>query len=125
MILVLDAHAILWWLADDPTLEQGARDAIADPANDVLVSAATIWEIAIKRAQGKLDAPPGLVASVSQATIDILPISGADAELAGALPPYHRDPFDRMLVAQAMRLSALLVSRDRAFDAYDVHVLPA
>jgi PIN domain nuclease of toxin-antitoxin system len=125
MILLLDAHAVLWWLADDAALDAQARAAVADPGNDVLVSAATVWEIAIKRALGKLDAPPGLATIVEHSGIDILPITGADAELAGGLPPHHRDPFDRMLVAQASRLSALLVTRDDAFAAYDVAVLKA
>lgn len=108
MILLLDAHAALWWLADDATLDRKARAAVADPQNDVLVSAATVWEIAIKRAIGKLAAPPGFVTAVEQAGMDVLPITGADAELAGGLPPHHRDPFDRMLIAQATRLGALL-----------------
>lgn len=125
MILLLDAHAALWWLADDATLDRKARAAVADPQNDVLVSAATVWEIAIKRAIGKLAAPPGFVTAVEQAGMDVLPITGADAELAGGLPPHHRDPFDRMLIAQATRLGALLISRDDAFAAYDVNVLRA
>lgn len=125
MILLLDAHTVLWWLADDPTLAVGARSAIADPANDVLVSAATVWEIAIKRALGKLDAPDGLTDALGDVGFDVLPITGADAERAGALPPHHRDPFDRMLVAQGQRVGALIVSRDAIFAAYDADVLPA
>ena len=125
MILLLDAHALLWWLADDASLDRQAFGAIQDPLNDVLVSAATIWEIAIKRALGKLEAPAGIVEAADLAGIDIVPITGADAQTAGALPAHHRDPFDRMLVAQAARIGAVLVSRDRAFDAYEVAVLPA
>jgi PIN domain nuclease of toxin-antitoxin system len=125
VILLLDAHALLWWLADDATLEAAARAAIASPANDVLVSAATVWEIEIKRALGKLEAPDGLVDAVEASAFQALPISLADAERAGRLPPHHRDPFDRMLVAQAMRLDALIVSRDDAFARYGLEVLPA
>jgi PIN domain nuclease of toxin-antitoxin system len=125
VILLLDAHAVLWWLADDPVLLPSARSAIADPATEVLVSAATIWEIEIKRALGKVDAPTGLVSTIDQAGFGVLPITGADAERAAGLPPHHRDPFDRMLVAQAARVGALVVSRDPAFDAYDVDILPA
>jgi PIN domain nuclease of toxin-antitoxin system len=125
VILLLDAHALLWWLADDATLEAVARAAIASPANDVLVSAATVWEIEIKRALGKLDAPDGLVDAVEASAFQALPISPADAERAGRLPPHHRDPFDRMLVAQAMRLDAVIVSRDDAFAPYGLEVLPA
>jgi len=125
VILLLDAHAVLWWLADDPTLDQVARAAIAEPTNDILVSAASIWEIEIKRALGKLSAPFGLVAAVDEAGFDVLPITGQDAERAGSLPAHHRDPFDRMLVAQASRVGAIVVSRDIAFLAYGTDVLTA
>jgi PIN domain nuclease of toxin-antitoxin system len=125
VILLLDAHTVLWWLADDPALEESARRAIADPANDVLVSAATVWEIEIKRALGKLDAPTDLVDAIDTAGFDALPITAADAERAGRLPPHHRDPFDRLLVAQATRLDAAIVTRDASFERYEVNVLPA
>lgn len=125
MILLLDAHAVLWWLADDPALDPVARSAIADPTNDVLVSAASIWEIEIKRALGKLVAPAGLVRTIDAAGFDVLPITGQDAETAGSLPAHHRDPFDRMLVAQADRVGAFVVSRDTAFLAYGTDVLGA
>lgn len=125
MILLLDAHALLWWLADDPQLAGDAARAIADPANDVLVSAATIWEIEIKRAAGKLDAPDGITEAAGAAGFDVLPITGVDAERAARLPPHHRDPFDRMLVAQAGRLDAVIVSRDDAFAAYGADLLRA
>jgi len=125
VILLLDAHALLWWLADDATLGAAARSAIASPVNDVLVSAATVWEIEIKRALGKLEAPDGLVEAVEASAFQGLAISLADAERAGRLPAHHRDPFDRMLVAQAMRLDAVIVSRDDAFVQYGLEVLPA
>jgi PIN domain nuclease of toxin-antitoxin system len=125
VILLLDAHAVLWWLADDPTLAAAARRAIADPASDVLVSAATVWEIGIKRALGKLEAPDDLLGAIDASGFDGLPVTLADADLAAGLPPHHRDPFDRMLVAQAHRLAAVIVSRDQAFAPYDCEVLPA
>ncbi|HEY4633092.1 MAG TPA: type II toxin-antitoxin system VapC family toxin [Candidatus Limnocylindrales bacterium] len=125
MILLLDAHALLWWLDDDPTLSDAARTAIADPSTDVLVSAATVWEISIKRALGKLDAPDGLVEAIEASGFGGLPVTLADGEAVAALPAHHRDPFDRMLVAQAGRIDAAIVSRDAAFDAYDCAVLPA
>jgi PIN domain nuclease of toxin-antitoxin system len=125
VILLLDAHAVLWWLADDPALDPVARSAIAEPTNDVLVSAASIWEIEIKRALGKLVAPVGLVETLVGAGFDVLPITGHDAERAGSLPTHHRDPFDRMLVAQADRVGAIVVSRDTAFLAYGTEVLKA
>lgn len=125
MILLLDAHALLWWLADDKTLAKDARAAIAAPANDVVVSAATVWEIEIKRALGKLSAPDGLVEAIEASAIGSIPIVALDGERAGRLPPHHRDPFDRMLVAQALRLDAVIVSRDTAFAPYEVNVLAA
>ncbi len=125
MILLLDANALLWWLADDPTLREPARNAMRDPTNDVLVSAASVWEIEIKRALGKLVAPDGVVGAIESAGFGALPITLADAEHAGRLPPHHRDPFDRMLIAQASRLDAVIVTRDNLFAAYGVDILPA
>lgn len=124
MILLLDAHALLWWLADDPTMSRSGRAAIEDPANDVIVSAASVWEIEIKRALGELTAPDGLVDAVHAASLGTVPITAADAEHAGRLPPHHRDPFDRMLVAQALRLGAVIVSRDADFAPYGIQLLP-
>ena len=125
MILLLDAHALLWWLGDDASLSNEARAAIADPANEVLVSSATVWEIEIKRALGKLDAPDGLVHVIEATGLGSLPITLRDAETAGGLPGHHRDPFDRMLVAQSHRLGALVVTRDEIFGQYDVDSIRA
>ena len=125
MILLLDGHALIWWLAGDPALTKTARSVIADPANEVLVSAATVWELAIKRATGKLEVSSDLPAAIEAAGFTGLPVTLADAEAAASLPLRHKDPFDRMLVAQAGRLDAVVVSRDQAFSKYDVHVLPA
>jgi PIN domain nuclease of toxin-antitoxin system len=125
VILLLDAHSLLWWLADDPELDAAAWRSIADPTNDLLVSATTVWEIEIKRAAGRLRAPDGLLDAVREAGMDTLPVTAADAVRAAGLPMHHGDPFDRMLIAQAQRLDALIVSRDGALDAYDVDVLPA
>jgi PIN domain nuclease of toxin-antitoxin system len=125
VILLLDAHTLLWWLADDPELSGAARQAIADPATDVLVSAATVWEIGIKRRLGKLEAPSDLIAAIETSGFDGLPVLLADGDRAAGLPLHHRDPFDRMLVAQALRLDAVIVTRDVAFGAYDVETLSA
>jgi PIN domain nuclease of toxin-antitoxin system len=125
VILLLDAHALLWWLADDPALGKSARAAIRNPSNDVLVSAASVWEIEIKRAIGRLKAPDGVVKAIESTGFGAIPITPSDAERAGRLPPHHRDPFDRMLVAQATRLDAVIVTRDTSFGAYDVEVIPA
>jgi PIN domain nuclease of toxin-antitoxin system len=125
MILLVDAHALLWALGTPDELTADARTALTSPANDVLVSAASVWEIAIKQALGKLRAPVALVPAIEAIGFGVLPITGADAERAGALPLHHRDPFDRMLVAQAARLDATVVTLGREFLAYDVAVLPA
>jgi PIN domain nuclease of toxin-antitoxin system len=125
MRLLLDAHALLWWLADDPALSRDARDLIADPTNEVIVSAATVWEIAIKRAIGKLDAPDGLAAALERSGFIEAPVTAADAERAGGLEAIHRDPFDRMMVAQAGRLRAIVVTRDPIFVLYGTETVPA
>ncbi len=125
MILLLDAHALLWWLDDNVELSQDARSAIADPSNEVLVSAATVWEIEIKRQLRKLEAPIGLVDALKPAGLSALPITLRDAERAAGLPSHHRDPFDRMLVAQSNRLDALLVTRDDVFALYGVESVRA
>ena len=125
MILLVDAHALLWWLAGDPRLSDAARRTIADPANDVLASAATIWELEAKRVAGRLEAPDDLLEALEAVQIDPLPVTAADAVDAARLPPHHKDPFDRMLVAQARRLDAVVVTRDRAIARYEVNVLTA
>ena len=125
MIIMLDAHALLWWWADDRRLGQPARRSIADPANTVAVSAGTIWEIAVKRAAGRLDAPGNLLETVNAEKFDVVPVTGGDAVAAAELPMHHRDPFDRLLIAQAQRLDALVITRDRVIGAYEVNVLPA
>ena len=126
MILLVDAHALLWALsAGASPLSRTARAALADPQNDVLVSAATIWEIAVKTGAGRLDAPDDLLGTIEATRFEVLPISGPDAVAAAQLPLIHRNPFDRMVVAQAMRLDAVVVTRDRAIAAYDVKVMTA
>lgn len=125
MILVLDAHVVLWALGDPSALAVEARAAIADTNNEVIVSAVTVWEIEIKRALGKLRAPDDVLGALDATGIGVLPIAGGDATRAARLPPHHRDPFDRMLVAQAHRLEAVIATRDAAFADYDAAVLAA
>jgi PIN domain nuclease of toxin-antitoxin system len=125
VILLLDAHALLWSLSDVQELDPEAMTAIQDTMNDVLVSTASIWELEIKRANGKVRFAADLIVDATRAGFEVIPISAVDAIAAAGLPAHHRDPFDRMLVAQASRLDALIVSRDRAFAAYEVGVLPA
>lgn len=115
MRLLLDTHIALWALTDDPRLSQRARALIDDPANQVMVSAATVWEIAIKHALGRDDMPISGDEALEwfrQAGYDLLPITPAHAAAVEHLPDHHRDPFDRLLVAQAMTEPLRLLSRD-------------
>lgn len=124
MKLLLDSHAYLWWLADDQRLGAKARKAITDPANAVLVSAATIWEITIKAALGRLGLHGAdVVAEIAVNRFVELPITAAHAAAAAALPRHHDDPFDRMLIAQAQLEHLRCVTRDPAFSAYRVPTL--
>ncbi|MGA7416565.1 MAG: type II toxin-antitoxin system VapC family toxin [Acidimicrobiales bacterium] len=124
MRVLLDTHILLWWLADDPALPERASDAIADADTSVVVSAATAWEIAIKKATGRLEAPDDLLDALEDNDFDQLPITAPHALAAGDLPAHHGDPFDRMLIAQAQIERAILVSVDERFSAYDVELLP-
>ncbi|GAB4267372.1 MAG: type II toxin-antitoxin system VapC family toxin [Deferrisoma sp.] len=121
----MDTHAILWWLADDPRLGKRARAAISDGRNPVYVSAASAWEIAIKKGLGKLEAPDGLASVLVEAGFETLPIEFTHAERLASLPPIHRDPFDRILVAQAQVEDLVLVTADRTIPRYPVEVLDA
>ncbi len=124
MNLLLDTHTFLWWLADDPKLGKRARQAIADGSALVHVSAATLWEIAIKQALGKLEVESAdLAAEIPANGFVELPITGSHALRAGALPRHHDDPFDRMLVAQALDEGLTLVTRDPALEAYELSTL--
>lgn len=126
MRLLLDTHAFLWWIDDDEALGSAARAAIDVPTNPVYVSAASAWEIAIKRTKGTLDAPQGDVATwIAQEGFAELEIAVRHGTAAGALPLHHRDPFDRMLVAQAQLEEMTLVTADSGLAAYDVPIIPA
>jgi PIN domain nuclease of toxin-antitoxin system len=122
MNLLLDTHTLLWWLAG-ADLDPSALDAIAAPSTLVAVSAASIWEASIKQALGKLDLPGSLRVAVDDEGFHPVAITLEHAERAGGLPDHHRDPFDRMLVAQAQLEGLTFVTRDPVFDAYDVSVL--
>ena len=115
MRLLLDTHIALWALTDDPRLSPRARALINDPANQVIVSAATVWEIAIKHALGRDDMPISGDEALDwfrRAGYDLLSISPAHAAAIEHLPEHHRDPFDRLLVAQAITEPLRLLSRD-------------
>jgi len=125
VLLLLDTHVFLWWTGDDPALGPLARAAIADRENLVFVSAATAWEIAVKRASGKLDAPGDIADWVRQDGFAELAIEIEHAALSAELPNHHRDPFDRLLVAQARSEELTLVTSDPEIMQYDVEILDA
>ena len=124
MRLLLDTHALLWWLAGDEALSNTARGAIGDPDNEIFVSAAAAWEIATKYRLGRLPGAAIVAADIrsavaSQGFIE-LPIDIRDGQTAGGLPAIHKDPFDRMLIAQAIAADMVIVSNEGLFNAYGV-----
>jgi PIN domain nuclease of toxin-antitoxin system len=121
--LLLDSHVALWVLGDE-ALGESARQAISD-ASVVYVSVVTPWELGIKRALGKLDYPAGLSSVLAGAGFEMLSITAEHAELAPTLPLHHRDPFDRMLISQALVQRLTLVTADEALERYDLTVLDA
>jgi PIN domain nuclease of toxin-antitoxin system len=121
--LLLDTHAALWWLDDDERFGDAAARHLVDGANQVLLSAAVVWEVAIKRALGKLEAPAGLAEALLSAGALPLAIGIEHAAAVEGLPPHHRDPFDRLLIAQAAIEGAVVVTRDEAFRPYGVPLL--
>jgi PIN domain nuclease of toxin-antitoxin system len=125
MILLLDTHVALWALADPARLGPQTRATLTDPSVTVLVSAATVWEVEIKRSLGKLTAPDGFAAACIDCGFEELAISFTHAERAATLPRHHTDPFDRMLIGQALAERCRLVTADRAFDNYAVEVVDA
>lgn len=125
MRLLLDTHVLLWWLASDPRLTSRARTAIAAADAEVYVSAASAWEISIKRVLGKLEAPMELAPMLERHRFEPLSITVAHAEAAGALPRHHDDPFDRALVAQAQAEDLVVVTRDPRFALYGIGTIAA
>jgi PIN domain nuclease of toxin-antitoxin system len=121
--MLLDTHVVLWWLTDDETLADEIKDQL-DREPDVYVSAATIWEVAIKQAIGKLPEPRELPERIRDSGFTPLDISSEHAITAGRLPMIHCDPFDRMLIAQAQCEDLTLVTRDENCQKYDVAFLP-
>ncbi len=123
MTLLLDTHALLWWLADDPQLPLLAREAIRGPREPVFVSAVSAWEITVKRALGKLEVPEEWVSAVDEEGFERLDITRDHVLEVGELPDVHRDPFDRLLVAQARVEGMTLVTGDAMIAGYGTPVL--
>lgn len=125
MNILLDTHVLIWALENNPGLSDSARNSITRAGNMVFVSSISIWEIAIKKNLGKLETPDNLQEEIELHRFTPLQINFDHAELAGKLPDIHKDPFDRMLIAQAIIEKLTLVSRDKLIARYDVDILTA
>ncbi len=123
MRYLVDTHALLWALGAPDTLSAEARDALAAPSNLVFVSSASLWECAIKASIGKLDLPEDFFDTIPGSGYELMPIRIAHLKVYRTLPMLHRDPFDRMLVAQASAESMILITRDPDIVRYDVETL--
>ena len=125
MRFLLDTHALLWWVFDDPRLSERSRSVVADRSNQILVSSASAWEMATKYRLGRIPVAKTLVTDfgplMQAAGIQELPISIAHARKAGLFPQPHRDPFDRILAAQSILEEASLISADELIDAFGVN----
>ncbi len=125
MRLLLDTHVLLWWLNSPSRLDPAAEAAISDGNNEIFVSAATIWEVAIKRSIGRLTIPMPLTSMMTKAGLAELPVRWDHARRVARLPDHHRDPFDRVLVAQAIEERLVIVTRDPLVRRYAVPTLAA
>jgi len=118
--LLLDTHAFLWCLSETGILRTASRAAIEDPRNQIFVSAISAWEITVKRLKGKMEAPDDLAVLVDEKGFTHLPLTFHHAELAARLPRHHKDPFDRLLVCQAIEHGMTLLTSDRLIAQYPV-----
>ena len=118
MRLLLDTHLLLWWLEASPSLSAQAREMIRDPENTVFVSAVSLWEIWLKQSLGKLRLPGDFTERLAAEAFESLPLMALHTRQVGLLPWHHRDPFDRMLVAQAQVENLVLLTADQALAAY-------
>jgi PIN domain nuclease of toxin-antitoxin system len=123
MRLLLDSHILLWWDSDLNRLSEAQREAIGDPGNEVFVSAVTAWELGIKQATGKLSLHDSIPSIAIRLSFFELPVTMQHGVEAATLPPLHRDPFDRMLVAQAKVEGMVLVTSDRRLSGYPIATL--
>ncbi len=124
MTLLLDTHLVLWWMAGEASrISKKALAALGSDGIEPVVSAVTVWEAAIKRGLGKLDSPDDLLPQLEGAGVELLPVTARHADLVASLPLHHRDPFDRLLVAQATLENLPVVSDDAALRRYDIEVI--
>ena len=125
LLLLLDSHVLLWMITRERRIRDATITAILDPGNQVYVSTASVWEIEIKRASGKLQAPANLIEFIDNSGFLELPVSFRHGVLAARLPLHHRDIFDRMLIAQAQAEGLTLVTDDSQIARYQVPIMPA
>lgn len=118
MRFLLDTHLLLWWLSNSQLLSSEARQLIGDPNNTVFVSAVSIWEVWLKSSIGKLRVPSGFAQKLALEPFESLPLRAAHTPAVALLEWYHRDPFDRMLIAQASSENLILLTADKALGAY-------
>ena len=123
MRLLIDSHAFLWWSEASPHLSLAARGAIADPTNEVLISVAALWELTIKASSGKLNLPADLETMVASQQFSLLSITFVHLRQLAILPRCHRDPFDRMMVAQALAEGIPIATSDRVFASYGLQIV--
>jgi PIN domain nuclease of toxin-antitoxin system len=123
--VLLDTHVFLWWLAGDTQLGEAAIELISDESNQVYLSAATSWEISVKRNKGLLKAPYDIDAAIDKVGFSKLPISVFHGEQADNLPDHHKDPFDRMLIAQAQAEGLEIITCDCVFPKYGIKLIDA
>jgi PIN domain nuclease of toxin-antitoxin system len=126
MRVLLDTHVLLWYLSSDPKLSEKAKDIIADKSNNCYFSLASLWEIVIKLDVNKLRLPmpfEKFVVHLTSKDFQILPIQLADLKVLQGLPAYHRDPFDRILIAQAIQENIPVISADQYFNAYAIPII--
>ena len=118
MNVLLDTHILLWWLDDSDDLSSRAREIISNPSNTIFISAVVLWEIRLKQSLGKLTLPSGFEAALADGSFEALPLTAAHTLGIAGMPWHHRDPFDRMLVAQAAAEGFTFLTADRALAAY-------
>lgn len=123
--LMLDSNALLWWLDADGPLSSDVRSMVDDAFNEVAVSAASIWELGMKEAKGRLRLPRNLLVQLDVMEVDLLAVTPVHGEISARMPPHHKDPFDRMIIAQALHEGYAVVTSDRMFADYGVPVVSA
>jgi PIN domain nuclease of toxin-antitoxin system len=123
MNIILDTHIILWWLEDNPRLKNSFKNAIADKRNLCFISAASVWEISIKKALGKLDIPSNYLSVLKKQGFGELPITWEHSQKILSLPMKHKDPFDRMLIAQCIAGGFTILTADGIFAEYKIKML--